>query len=161
MLLAAFNKTVLSAAMALLPHNFDTPQARVMLVAIGLQESELCYHIQCNGPAHGLWQFEQVGIQGVFDDPRTHDLALAVCQSMGIDPTASAVYAELPQNDILAAAFARLCLWSDPQALPALGDVNGSWDCYIRNWRPGKPRLEAWPVNYSKALAAIQGETSS
>ena len=161
MLLSVFNKTVLSAAMAFLPHNMDSTQARVMLVAIGLQESELCYHIQCHGPAKGLWQFEQVGVQGVFDDSRTHDLAVAVCLAMGVDANAAAVYARLPQDDVLAAVFARLTLWIDMQPLPALGDVNGAWQCYLRNWRPGKPRVSDWPLNYSKALAAVTGDANA
>ncbi len=35
--------------------------------------------------------------------------------------------------------FARLLLWTDAKPLPAIGDEQGAWDYYLRNWRPGKP----------------------
>jgi hypothetical protein len=65
------------------------------------------------------------------------------------------VYAALVEDDVLAAGFARLGLWADPQPLPAIGDVHGGWDCYLRNWRPGRPRPEHWGDNYDAACAAV------
>lgn len=46
-------------ALRLLPPAMDTVKARVMLLAIGLQESAFAARRQAgNGPARGFWQFE-------------------------------------------------------------------------------------------------------
>ena len=68
---------------------------------------------------------------------------------------ASSVYAALLIDDVLAAGIARLLLWTDPAPLPELGDVDAGWNYYDRNWRPGAPRPEAWPYNYSIARNAV------
>ena len=52
----------------------------------------------------------------------------------------SARSAALEHDDVLAAAFGRLLLWTDPRAPPAVGDESGAWALYLRCWRPGKPR---------------------
>ena len=64
-------------------------------------------------------------------------------------------YMQLAKDDILAAGFARLLLWSDPQPLPAIGDQQAAWQLYLRTWRPGKPRATAWPLNYQQALSYL------
>lgn len=161
MLLAEFNARVLSAALAILPAHMDSSHARVMLLSIGLQESELCYNCQLgNGPAHGKWMFERVGVAGVLNDPRTAALAETALLHLSVPHFTTEVYARLPTDDVLAAVVARLLLWSDPRPLPALGDVEGAWQCYLRNWRPGKPRPHDWPLNYAKAMSVIQGEAA-
>lgn len=158
MLLSAFNKSVLSAAMSLLPPHFDTPEARVMLLAIGLQESELAYRCQIGGPAHGCWQFELTGVKGVLENPTAYGLLRDICAARKVSFSALAIYGAIVNDDVLAAVVARLNLWADPHALPALGDMQGAWAYYVRVWRPGKPRWESWPVNYARALSAIQAE---
>ena len=55
---------------------------------------------------------------------------------MGIPPEIEHVYHALEVNDILAAAFARLNLWNDPDMLP--NDQLSGWYCYSRTWRPGR-----------------------
>ena len=56
----------LPSAFALLPPAMDTPDARVLLLAIGLQESKFSHRLQIGGPARGYWQFEQGGgVRGV------------------------------------------------------------------------------------------------
>ena len=47
---------VIPAALHMLPGHMDSPEARAMLLAIGLQESKLTYRRQVGGPAHGFWQ---------------------------------------------------------------------------------------------------------
>lgn len=157
MLLSVFNNTVLTAALAMMPPNFDTPQARVMLLSIGLQESELCFHIQCNGPAHGLWQFERSGVIAALSTPTAHAIMPDICAKLGVPFDATSIYQALPHNDVLAAIVARLLLWADRDTLPALGDSSGAYSYYLANWRPGKPRPHDWPINYAKALSTIQG----
>ena len=58
-------------------------------------------------------------------------------------------------DDILAAAAARLLLFTDPRRLPALGDDREAWNLYLRNWRPGKPHRTTWPSLYAQALAFV------
>ena len=98
-------------ALALLPAAMDTPQARCMLLAIGLQESRFVHRRQIGGPARGFWQFEQGGgVRGVLAHPASAALARQVCQVRGVPPTAPSVYSRLELDDVLAAAFARLLL---------------------------------------------------
>ena len=111
-----------------------------MLLAIGLQESRFVHRRQIGGPARGFWQFEQGGgVRGVLAHPASAALARQVCQVRGVPPTAPSVYSRLELDDVLAAAFARLLLWTDPARLPRTGDADAAWALYLRTWRPGKP----------------------
>ncbi|MCY1303002.1 hypothetical protein D9M70_526890 [compost metagenome] len=51
--------------------------------------------------------------------------------------SAGAIWRALEHDDVLAAGFARLLLWSDPKPLPLAGDEQGAFDLYLRTWRPG------------------------
>ena len=145
------------AALRLLPDRMTSDEARVMLLAIALQESDLAYREQIGGPARGLWMFERGGgVKGVLKHHATRDLARYVCRQRGVNPNRWAVYKALPHDDVLAAGFARLLLWTDPHALPAMGDESGAWDLYLRTWRPGKPRPAHFSGNYRQALLAVK-----
>lgn len=135
----------------------DTPQARVMMLAIGLQESRFQYRRQMNsGPATGFWQFERGGgVKGVLNHAASSGKAAALCKARGVAPEPMAVWAQLETDDVLAAGFARLLLLTDPRALPDVSDVVGSWDCYTRNWRPGKPHIDTWAKFHRQAREAI------
>ncbi|QYJ23444.1 hypothetical protein KYT87_09575 [Achromobacter sp. ES-001] len=149
-------KTGIEPALALLPAKMDTPAARVMLLAIGLQESRFIHRRQINGPARGFWQFERGGgVVGVLTHSASAALARQVCEARGVTPTAPAVYAQLESDDVLAAAFARLLLWTDPGRLPAVGDSKGGWDLYARTWRPGKPHQQTWSDLHAQAVAEV------
>ncbi|AZS80662.1 hypothetical protein ELS24_20745 [Achromobacter spanius] len=155
-------KTVLdiaiAPALALLPADRDTREARVMLLAIGLQESRFVHRRQINGPAVGFWQFERGGgVRGVLAHASSWADARSVCAVRDVEPTATDVYNSLAHDDILAAAFARLLLWTDPLRLPSLGDANGGWALYLRTWRPGKPHPETWAALYAQAMATVGG----
>ena len=141
----------ISEAMRLLPAGMDTPRARVQMLAIGLQESGLVERVQRGGgPARGLWQFERGGgVAGVLSHPSTAGYAGQVCRSRGVDAYAPHVWLALADDDVLSAAFARLLLWTDPYKLPTAS--SGGWDLYMRTWRPGMPRHQAWPANYARA----------
>ena len=147
---------IVNPALDLLPDAMRSDTARVMMLAIALQESALGARAQDGGPAVGLWQMEQGGgIHGVLHNLRTAHYAETVCNIQGVAPRDANVYAALPENDLLAANFARLLLWADTEPLPALGDTHAGWLCYQANWRPGAPRPDAWAANYAKALGAI------
>lgn len=150
-------KVSISLALSLLPAKMTSPEALAMLYAIGLQESGMTARVQMNGgPARGLWQNERGGgVHGVLTSPSTMVLAMQVCAARGIQAAEGPVWQALASDDVLAAAFARLILYADPAPLPALDDVQGSWACYQRNWRPGKPRPDDWPGNHSQALQEL------
>jgi len=101
--------TGISPALALLPAAMDTQAARVMLLAIGLQESRFLHRRQIGGPARGFWQFEKGtrasrgGVWGVYlhAASRNHLAALCKARSVACDP--DAIYAALDYDDVLAA----------------------------------------------------------
>lgn len=154
-------KTAVEPALALLPSAMTSTRAKVLMLAIMGQESGWKDRYQVvagggKGPARGLAQFERGGgVKGVLEHPATASLAGKVCEARHTPAVVSVVWEELEHDDILAACFARLLLYTDPHPLPELGDVQGAWDYYVRNWRPGKPHRDRWGSNYEKALAAV------
>lgn len=151
-------KDVLHPALLLFQPTMNTPNAQTLLLAIGLQESRFLHRRQIGGPARGFWQFEQGGgVRGVLTHPASRDLARRLCAARKVEPTSTAVYAALETDDVLAAGFARLLLWTDPMRLPEPGDADGAWALYLRTWRPGKPHPHTWPALYASALR-VSGE---
>lgn len=132
-------------------------RARVMLLAIAGQESDAQYRRQHgNGPARGLWQFESGGgVRGVLMHRSSARLAAALCEWRGVKAETPIVHKAMEVDDVLAAGFARLLLWTDPQPLP--DDERTAWAYYLRNWRPGKPHRDRWPENWRLAREAVEG----
>ena len=136
--------------------SMDTPTARVLLLAIALQESGLSARVQAGGgPARGLWQFERGGCAGVLKHPATRSQAKFVCDLADVDPSPEGLHWRIEHDDVLACRAARLLLWTDPRPLPAIGDAAGAWALYLRTWRPGRPRPEHWPEHYATACATV------
>jgi hypothetical protein len=143
--------------------------ARVMLLAIGYQESNLTDRFQISvgndgsrfrGPARGLWQFELGGgVAGVMNHSASADRASAfTADFIGSNTTnTGAIWASLAYEDILAAVFARLLLWTDPAPLPtaAASSEQTAWQYYLRNWRPGRPRQDKWRDSWGRALDLV------
>lgn len=134
----------------------DTREARLMVIAIGLQESRFKYRRQMgNGPAKSFWQFERGGgVKGVLNHPVSKFKALALCAGRGVPPEALAVWNAMEFDDVLGAGMCRLLLLTDPEKLPSVDDVNGAWLYYIRNWRPGKPHIDTWAGFHAQAVVA-------
>lgn len=146
----------INPAIKLLNPAMDSKAARVEMLAIGQQESRFLHRKQIGGPAMGFWQFEKGGgVKGVMNHPATFLLAKKVCSDRGVAFDRDIVYRALATDDVLAAAFARLLLWTDPKALPT--DAQGGWDLYERVWRPGKPHRDTWDAFYHSAEKAIYG----
>lgn len=145
-------------ACALLGEWFGSKEAIAMLVAIGLQESRFTHRAQIGGPARGYWQFEKGGgVRGVMRHPATAQYARELCEVLHYEVTEEAVYVALAHNDLLAAGFARLLLWSDAKPLPRIDDdPEVAWDYYVRNWRPGKPHRETWDEFWKQAQEIVQ-----
>mgnify|MGYP006921434758 FL=1 len=149
---------ILDPALKLLP-GMDSPKARMMLLAIGLQESRFEHRRQIGGPARGFWQFESGGgVRGVLQHKASIYDAVKVCHQRGVGSSTKEVYERLEHDDILACCFARLLLLTDPKPLPVIGDTDGSWEYYLRNWRPGKPHRHTWDDLYGKAFALMEAE---
>lgn len=154
--------TGISPALALLPAAMDTQAARVMLLAIGLQESRFTHRQQIGGPARGFWQFEKGtrasrgGVWGVFLHAASKGHLAALCKARSVACEPDAIYPALEYDDVLAAGVARLLLWTDPKALPAIGDADAGWALYLRTWRPGRPHPKTWPALYAQAIDAVE-----
>lgn len=163
-LLDSIIHSAINPAFKLLPAKMDTDAARVMLLSTGLQESRFEYRFQkvhgdpyAKGPARGFWQFERGGgVIGVCTHRQTKELAEAVCKARSVPFDSSLIHARLEFDDVLAAVFARLLLWADSKPLP---DVDAShedaWNCYTRNWRPGKPHRETWDAFHEQARQQV------
>jgi hypothetical protein len=132
-------------------------RARVLSLAIAGQESAWQHRLQIGGPARSFWQFEKGGgVTGVLRHPASRDKIKAVCAALGVPCDVATVYREMADDDVLAACMARLLLYTDPAALPAVGDEAAGWAYYLRNWRPGKPHPETWPARYATAKGLIR-----
>jgi hypothetical protein len=130
-------------------------EARVLIMAIAGQESDWMARLQNGGPARSFWQFEGAGggAGEVFADSPTQ--LKAVCDYLVIPFDVNDIFQAMAWNDTLAACMVRLLLWTDPAPLPAVGDVQGGWNYYQRNWRPGAPRPDVWPARYAAAQGLI------
>lgn len=152
-------RTAIIPALGLLPPNMRTRAARAQTLAIALQESGLRHRKQVLGPAHGLWQFEPIGCEGVLTHHASRANAQRVCRELLISPEANAVYEAIVYHDVLAAAFARLAMWRYPGPLPMRHSADDAWAQYIETWRPGKPHRERWDENYALAWATVAVES--
>lgn len=154
-------KNGIDPAVPLLPEVMESPAARVMLLAIGLQESRLIHRRQINGPARGLWQFEKGtresrgGVWGVYLHPASAEPLKSLCLARSVNHNPDSIYAALEYDDVLACGAARLLLWTDPGSLPKIGDAQAGWDLYMRTWRPGKPHRNTWDALYAQAVKAV------
>lgn len=150
-------------ALAMLPREMDTPAARIMLVAIGIQESGMAARRQLvgspptpTGPAAGFWQFEVGGgCAGVLRHNASRFWMHTICTHRGVAPRPRALWDAIQQDDVLAAAAARLLLFTDPRRLPRPWDQDGAWELYLRVWRPGKPHPDRWPQAYRTAMSEV------
>lgn len=167
MLLADVVRTAIDPALFRLPEKMDSLRARILLLAIGLQESAFRFRRQTPaGPARGFWQFElgtarsRGGVTGVALHPETRQLFSDFCYRLSTSSAPNAVYWSIEHDDVLAAGVARLLLWTAPEPLPEVGEVDAAWTYYERLWRPGKPRPEKWAANYARALAQMDSHVA-
>lgn len=155
-------------AFTMLPGAMDSPEARVMLLAIGMQESRFAHRRQLvgspprpTGPAKGFWQFERGGgCRGVITHAASRYWMARICHQRNVPFTAQALWDAIENDDVLAAAAARLLLFTDPRRLPAMGDEAGAWNLYMRVWRPGKPHRHTWAGFYAGALDVARAWTA-
>lgn len=172
-------RRVIRPALKLLPSAMTSDRAVLMILAIFLQESALAHRWQVidmrrpnhKGPARGLGQFElgtrasRGGVWGVYLHDASRYWLGQVCRLLGISHDPRAIWLAMETSDALAACASRLLLFTDPRPLPSMEDVEGAFQYYVRNWRPGaytrgtaaqRRELRAkWGRNHAKALAAV------
>lgn len=151
---------VIPTALALLPGKMDSQEARAFMLAIMLQESKGLHRDQIdpkrlNGPALGLWQFEEYGaVHGVLTHAATKKHARTVLDLLRYDVTVDhrelrrATWEAIEHNDLLACCFARLNLWWLPDPLPQKTESDRAWEQYLEAWKPGRPKPRTWAANY-------------
>lgn len=133
----------------------DTPEAKRFLLAIALQESGLAHRRQVvsgteSGPAASYWQFEKGGgCRGVLTHRSVSELMKRICADYNIEPTEQALWEAMRYQDVVAAAAARLLIYTLPDHLPTA--AHQGWAQYIRAWRPGKPHSDKWAANWAIA----------
>lgn len=131
------------------------------LLAIALQESGLAHRRQVVaggdeiGPAASFWQAEQGGgaCTGILKHSATAKHIVAICDAYNVRPTPAGLWEAMQFQDIVAAAAARLLIYTLPKALPTT-EADG-WAQYVSAWRPGKPHPETWPANWALASATV------
>ena len=153
------HRFIVPAAYDILPERMNSPAATAMLLAIGLQESKFKYRKQVRGPARGFWQFEQGGgVAGVLRHPATSQHVRKALRSLCYDSISDApkvCHGLIADNDILAAVFARLLLWTVPGRLPNRNEPDYAWSVYINGWRPGKPHRHSWNAYFASAWQRV------
>lgn len=163
-------KDDIESGLQMLPAKMRTDAARVLLFATSRQENpersprqiiKVNGKLSAAGPAAGDYQFEKGGgVTGVLSHRASAALARQVCAERGVITSIDNVFAAIQYDSVLAAALARLLYYTDPKALPALGDEQGAWELYLRTWRPGAyarqpDELRAkWSKSYAEAVKA-------
>lgn len=135
-------------------------QAARFMLAIGLQESGLKHRRQVvaggaeAGPASSFWQFEQGGgCKGVLTHPSVSTRMMMICDPYNVQPTPAGLWEAMRYQDIVAAAAARLLIYTLPGALPKTAEEG--WAQYLRAWRPGKPHESTWAAHWATASEAV------
>ena len=139
---------------------FDSVEARVLLLAIGMQETRFEERDQgdsaIEGPALGFWQFEKPAVADFFARGTVLLRSRAGMLMADLPATPIAAWHAIGQGaDHLACILARDLLWRGVRSpLPALGDIDGAYAQYLKAWRPGKPSRDRWTTAYAQAIAA-------
>jgi hypothetical protein len=168
-LLEGIVHSAIDPALALLPPQLDSREARIMLLAIGLQESRFMHRFQkvvgqpyVKGPARSFWQFElgsqasRGGVWGVVLHDASRFWVSHLCAKRDVPFRPDAIHQAIENDDVLAAGLARLLLFTDPRKLPAVNaPPEEAWQLYLRTWRPGKPHRHTWDEFHKAAQAQV------
>jgi hypothetical protein len=162
---------VVELALTFLPPKMTSANAKAELYTIGYQESEFEHRVQIgNGPARGFWQNERTGgVRGIMNHAAVRDLTKKLCVDRDCNFDSYAIWNRMAEDDVFAAACARLLLWTDPKPLPSAYDCaelpeniasvaeqTESWKLYARVWRPGKPHPKKWVKNRRRAVELLE-----
>jgi hypothetical protein len=137
----------------------DTAAARRFILAIALQESGLAHRRQVvsgteDGPAASFWQFEAGGgCKGVLIHSLTKQHMQDLCAAFNVEPTPQGLWEAMRYHDIIAAAAARLLVYTLPGNLPTTAAEG--WTQYTAAWRPGKPHPQTWAGAWDLATLTV------
>lgn len=153
---SAILEFAIDPVLALLPAKMTSDKARVMLLAIALQESRITHRKQIGGPAKSFLQFESGGgVKGVMSHKASTEHAKSLCSALAVPFDRASIFQAMEFNDVLAFGLGRLLLYTDPKALPEIGDAQAAWDLYLRVWRPGRPHRQTWDELYAVACKVV------
>lgn len=165
MISADLYRRIYDASATLLPLDWDTTNARVMLRVIGLQESGFAARRQSGGgPAMSFWQHEKgassrAGLWLLLQHQVSRQLraaADALEYKIGYGESgAVALWSAIMHNDILACVVSRCLLRTHPASLPGERNPDIGWRQYLACWNPGLPRPETWPGHWRLAWAEV------
>jgi len=159
---------VIVPALGLIPAQYDSPVARWLLLTYAMQESGLRTRVQVGGgPGRGLWQDEPPLMGLLLGNPASASQVRALCRSRAVAAWPADMYYAVQTDDLFACCIARYDMWCDPRPLPALGDVDGAFADYIRDWGPGayvrgtpdvdEAIRQRFATNAQTALSTVQG----
>ena len=138
----------------------SSPQAARFLLAIAIQESGLRARRQIvsggaeAGPAVSYWQGEVTGgMILTLKHFRVGPWMKAICEAYNVQPTPAGLWEAMRYQDIVAAAAARLLVYTLPFALATTQDEG--WAQYLSAWRPGRPHPETWPAAWKLATETV------
>lgn len=152
---------IIVPAFSNLPSEMDSPEARLLVLATGAQETQYLTRQQDDGPARGLFQMQINDIRDLMNNQMSGNHVWTLCGVLGVTYGSNAMFDALLTDDLFAAAMCRLNYWCIPRPLPAIGDVVGCYAYYELAQRPGKPSYSRWKQTaYPQALAAITATTS-
>lgn len=164
-----FHRVLLPATLALYPPQYNTPEARALLLTIPGVESEFLHRQQLvgairrwwesvTGPAASYFQIERIGIRGVLEHHRAGPMLKHVLAELGYPPDVDIIHQAIKYDIILAVVIARLILWIDPAPLPTRADGPfKSYEYYLRTWRPGKPcGIDKWILWFDRAWRVVE-----
>lgn len=156
-------ETIIVPTLAPLGAPFDTRDARLMLVAAGMQESRFEARDQGDpdvpGPARGLWQFEKIACRDFVErGHRRLQHAVRCRRAIGVlEPMRLWWLIGEPRFDPVACLLARDALFRHvAEPLPQPGDVDEAWRQYVAAWKPGQRDRERWTRSYAASLEALR-----
>ncbi|MDO8908916.1 MAG: hypothetical protein Q7W55_10535 [Pseudohongiella sp.] len=162
-----YHDLVVPAAARFFPASFNSLEARALVIAIGLQESEFKHRRQLvrgfrdwwksvTTPAAGFQQFERIGISEVLRHNASRKMALTVLEQFGYPEDVDTIHEALVHNDLLCAVWSRLALWRHPDPLPGEHEMARAWNYYLRIWAPGIPHPEKWEACWREAWRIVK-----
>lgn len=158
--LSTFHRLVLDPPLSALGAPYDRPEARGLLLAIALHESNLEHRVQRKKGggelphlARGFWQFEEAGVRAALGHPRNGWLrTLLPAFALPVEP--KRLHTAVAYSEIAMVLLARALLWPHPQALPRvdIAAVEEAYAYYLACWRPGKRRPEDWREDWAASV---------
>ncbi len=153
-----FSTTVIAPALQRI--DLFSAAAQQLLLGTAIQESGLSARIQLGGgPALGLFQMEPNTANDIWTNFLSYRPGLAGRMTALLSAPGANKVAELQNNDMYAAAMARVCYYRAPAPLPALNDIQGMaryWKQYY-NTPLGAGSPSQFVANWNRVMGSTTG----